>query len=647
MINDLVKDFATHPLLPGSLLASVMGDPRSREGQHWDQTTLLAFNRMSTPQIVAHFQPLGMIQSDQAAKIIGTDAQFVSAFQSLFKKIPEVAHVTGCERGSIERLARALFGVKLLAECLEILTPPQLSYEKSAAGTVDLLESLFESFRKIAGGAWSVFFPIQDFSLVTDASAQFWMACLCTSRTEDMVSGFVGLYRRDHRDRLQALNGVYVKDSTLYMRDVITEYLDNAKEKVTKLHDMVAPHVRDGLDKSFGEVVTTLGKLKLPSLVVAYYEFITKELCEAFSALDGTVTPKESRFIEYLLKQIAAIAEETDSPLGAQRSIANQEKLERVVADLDELVGIAEVKAKIKQTADFARVQQARMSQGLRPIPASYHSVYTGNPGTGKTTVARFMGRIYKSLGVLRKGHLVECDRSSLVAEYVGQTAVKTNAIVDSALDGILFIDEAYTLVKENEDFGEEAIDTLLKRMEDNRDRLIVIVAGYPEKMNEFVHSNPGLHSRFTRFVEFPDYLPQELCRIFTLMCCKNGLILEPGLKEKLLHHFALLHRQRGDNFGNARLVRNCFESAVNTQASRLAAAGDFQAQSLIRLKEVDLTTPAESALSEYRTSQRTYRVTCPHCQAEYSWTPELDIINGLCQKCGKVYNCEYGELRK
>ena len=645
-MNDLVKDFSQHPLLPGSLLASVMGDPRSRETQHWDRAALAAFNAMSTSAIVAHLQERKMIQSDQAAKVIGTDFQFLSAFGSLSKKIPEIAFVTACDAKSVERLARALFGVKLLAEFLEILTPPQLSFEKSATGTVDLLESLFESVRKIAGGSWSVFFPIQDFSLVTDASAQFWMACLCTSRSEDMVSGFIGLFRRDHRDRLQALNGVYVKDSSLYIRDVITEYLDSSKEKVTKLHDAVAPHVRDGLDKAFREVVTTVGKLQLPFLVVSYYEFVTQEICEAFSALDGTVTPKESRFIEYLLKQIAAVAEEADSPISSQRSLANQEKLERVLADLDELVGITEVKAKVKQAADFARVQQARLAQGLRAIPASYHAVYTGNPGTGKTTVARLMGRIYKSLGVLRRGHVVECDRSSLVAEYVGQTAVKTNTIIDSALDGILFIDEAYALVKENEDFGAEAIDTLLKRMEDNRDRLIVIVAGYPEPMQAFVHSNPGLQSRFNRYIEFPDYSPQELCRIFTLMCCKNGLILEPGLKERLLHHFAWLHRERGDRFGNARLARNCFESVVNAQASRLTAAGDFEAPSLVRLKEGDLTTPAEKALAEYRASQKGYRVHCPQCKAEYAWTPDLDLVNALCQQCGQVYNCEYGETR-
>ena len=645
-MKTLVRDFNNHPLLPGSVLASLMGDPEAREAQPWDYATLVFFNKKSTLDIVAHFQNLGMISDEQAAKIIGTDNQFVSAFKDVRKQIPDVAYVTGCDPNSVEELAKGLFSGKLLSEYLEILTPPQLSYEKTAQGTIDLLEALYDAFRKIVGGAWSVFFPRQEFSLATDASAQFWMACLYCHRTEEMVQGFVGLFRREHRDRLQALNRGHVKEKSLRLQDVITEYLDNSKEKVFKLQDVVGDYVKEGLDRAFLEIARILGKLKLPALVLYYYEFLTQEICESFSTMDGNLSSKENRFIQYLLRQISAIVDDYHDPFAGAWSASEQEKLERVFADLDELVGISSVKEKVKQTANFAKVQQVRLTQGLRPIPTSYHSVYTGNPGTGKTTVARLMGRIYKSLGVLKRGHLVECDRSALVAEYVGQTAIKTNAIIDSALDGILFIDEAYTLVKGNEDFGREAMDTLLKRMEDNRDRLIVIVAGYPEKMEDFVNSNPGLHSRFTRFIEFPDYSPQELCRIFSLMCWKNGLALTPDLKEKILHHFTHLHRDRGENFGNARLARNCFESVINSQASRLAATGDFETISLTLLRAEDLESPAQSFLDDYRKRAKGYLIECPHCNQVYSWTPELEIIEAVCNRCGKNYNCEFGIVK-
>jgi hypothetical protein len=245
----------------------------------------------------------------------------------------------------------------------------------------------------------------------------------------------------------------------------------------------------------------------------------------------------------------------------------------------------------------------------------------------------------------LRKGHLVECDRAALVAEYVGQTAPRTNAVIDSALDGILFIDEAYSLAKEGEDFGPEAIETLIKRMEDNRDRLIVIVAGYPEPMRRFIDSNPGLHSRFTRFIEFPDYTAGELCRIFSLMCRKNGLTCSPALKEKVLQHFTHLWRQRGENFGNARLVRNCFEAVINAQASRLAAISDIDAQALSLLEAEDLETAAAALVEEYRRSGRGYIVRCENCGQVYRWTPEMEHRRAQCTRCGRTYDCEFGEM--
>jgi predicted DNA-binding protein len=641
-MKELVGDFSVHPLVPGCLLACVMGDPPSRKAQPLDEAALQDFNRLTSLDIVAHFQHLQMLTDEQAAKIIGADNQFVTAFKELVRRIPEVAEVTSCDRKSIERLARALFSARLMAEHLEILTPPELSYEKTAHGTVDLLELLFDSFRKIVGGAWSAFFPKSAFSLVADASAQFWMACLYTNKTEEMTNGFVGLFLMPHRERLQALNQGHEKQSGLHLRDAITEYLDNSREKLSKLHEAVDENVKEGLDRSFAEIVRVVNKLELPALLTFYYESLTRDVCDAFSHMDGTVSSKENRFIQYLVRQISVICDEHSS-LGGHSYALAQEKFEEVLAELDELIGLSEVKEKVKQTANFARMQQHRIAQGLKPIPTSYHSVYTGNPGTGKTTVARLMGRIFKALGVLKKGHLIECERSALVGEYVGQTAPRTNAVVDSALDGILFIDEAYSLVKEHEDYGQEAIETLLKRMEDNRDRLIVIVAGYPEEMEKFVGSNPGLHSRFTRFIEFPDYGPQELCRIFTLMFRKNGLTLTPELKEKVLHHFIHLHQERTGNFGNARLVRNCFETVINAQATRLASSGTFDAKALTILDARDLATPAEAAFDEYRRSRKGYVVKCPGCGEFYSWSPDLGIIDAICTNCNRTYSCEFG----
>ena len=196
----------------------------------------------------------------------------------------------------------------------------------------------------------------------------------------------------------------------------------------------------------------------------------------------------------------------------------NEVTVEEALAELNGLVGLKPVKEEVAKFASFVRVAQQRKAAGLKVAPISYHMVFTGNPGTGKTTVARIMAKIYKALGVVKNGHLVECDRGGLVAGYTGQTAIKTGQVIDFARDGILFVDEAYSLVNGNQDtYGEEAISTLLKRMEDDRDRLVVIVAGYTEEMKKFIDANSGLASRFTHYVEFPDYPAEALAAMVAL----------------------------------------------------------------------------------------------------------------------------------
>ena len=643
-MDNIVRDLKTHPILPGALLAVVAGDPQSRRLHPLDPEKVASFNKQTTIEVVAALQDLSLMTAEQATRVLNVDAQFVRSFRDLKLQIPEVADVTGCDPAAIEPLARALYSARLFSEFLEILTVPHLSYEKTTQRTVDLLAALFDAVRQIVGGAWSVFFPREELNLVTDAAAQFWVSCLYSASPDEMAAGFVGLFRRQHKDRLRALNRNHRPERGLHLKDVIAEYVDGAQEKINKLHEAVRANADAGLDKVFAEIVRIVGKLELPSLVVFYYESVVRDVCEAFSALDGTVSPKENRFVQYLLRQLEGQCRELPGFGSGGHGISDSRQYDLLLLELDQLVGIASVKEKVRQTANFAKVQQMRLTQGLPAIPTSYHSVYTGNPGTGKTTVARLMARIYKALGVLRKGHLVECDRSMLVAEYVGQTAPRTNAIIDRALDGILFIDEAYSLVKDHEDFGQEAIETLLKRMEDERDRLIVIVAGYPEEMERFIRSNPGLQSRFSRRIEFPDYSAFELCRIFGRMCRKNGLVLSPALREKIVHHFDDALRARDEHFGNARVVRNCFEAVINAQANRLAQAAGVNAEALARLESEDLVSPSDATREGYLKSGRNYTVLCEHCGAVYSWLPDMNLREAICDRCGKIYDAEFGQ---
>lgn len=259
--------------------------------------------------------------------------------------------------------------------------------------------------------------------------------------------------------------------------------------------------------------------------------------------------------------------------------------------ELDELIGLEAVKNEVHSLANFVKVQKQREEKGMKTPKMSYHLVFTGSPGTGKTTVARIVARIYKDLGILKKGHTVETDRAGLVGQYLGETAVKTNAVIDSALNGVLFIDEAYSLTPEDpgRDYGQEAVSTLLKRMEDDRDRLVVIIAGYPNEMQRFIDSNPGLQSRFNRYINFPDYSAADLVDIFKMYAKKGQYTLtddgETMLQERL--EYAVAHKDH--NFGNARYVRNVFEKAIQEQANRLAGRRNLTATQLSTLEASDL----------------------------------------------------------
>jgi SpoVK/Ycf46/Vps4 family AAA+-type ATPase len=298
-------------------------------------------------------------------------------------------------------------------------------------------------------------------------------------------------------------------------------------------------------------------------------------------AESGSVKAKELRTIE-----VADVA-------GAMAAIlpsASNSDLEGSIEELNELTGLDPVKREVTGLLNLVRVQQKRIKAGLPATPTSLHMVFTGNPGTGKTTVARLIGNIYRCLGVLPKGHVVEVDRSRLVARYIGQTAIKTQQVIADALGGILFIDEAYTLARGGEnDFGKEAIDTLLKEMEDKRDRLVVIVAGYTGLMREFLNSNPGLQSRFSKTIDFPDYSAEELVAIFEGLLRKNQFLADPEALEAARDAIESLVTARDRNFGNGREVRNFMDRVKQQQANRLAVAGTASATALRTICAADV----------------------------------------------------------
>lgn len=309
------------------------------------------------------------------------------------------------------------------------------------------------------------------------------------------------------------------------------------------------------------------------------YRILLYRLVSLIAKMDEKVTEKEKQWLERML-----VINEM-RPDGADRSYGS----ETPEVELEKLIGLKTVKEEVKALSNYITVQQKRKEMGLPVAEISYHCVFTGNPGTGKTTVARILAGIYRDKGILKRGHLVETDRSGLVAEYVGQTAVKTNRIIDKALDGVLFIDEAYSLIAKGEDFGLEAIATLLKRMEDDRDRLIVILAGYTDEMEDFINSNPGLRSRFNRYICFPDYSVDELTEIFQLYASKHEYRLSDEVKQAVRSKIGEAVADRPHDFGNGRYVRNLFERVVQSQANRLASDPNVTRDKLTEILAVDL----------------------------------------------------------
>ena len=396
---------------------------------------------------------------------------------------------------------------------------------------------------------------------------------------------------------------------TILNRDFVMTLIKDAQDFIEAFDRVITIKSPDGAML----VPVVLRKGKIDSEAVDKYCVLFYRFASTMAKIDGNVSGTESEWLSTLVKITPSDGSQNDVALSehtaevaeenSRKGTPASEKQERVRVveqnqepgtaekELAGLIGLQTVKAEVSKLSNYVKMQQLRKQKGMMSVPVTYHCVFTGNPGTGKTTVARILAGIYRDMGVLRKGHLVETDRSGLVAEYVGQTAVKTNKLIDSALDGVLFIDEAYTLVQggSGDSYGPEAVATLLKRMEDDRNRLVVILAGYSGPMKQFIDSNPGLRSRFNRFIHFDDYSSEELMAIFRLNASKYDYLLDHKAEERLRELFAEAVAVKDEHFGNARFVRNIFEKVMENQASRLASSTDITEDKLRTILSEDI----------------------------------------------------------
>jgi len=385
-----------------------------------------------------------------------------------------------------------------------------------------------------------------------------------------------------------------------------------------------------------------------------------RELALQLIAVDGRNLPRESELVAAhvgpLEKAVVDAGVQTPrktpdpapgSPAAPNQPAAPAEAapvepadLGRLMAKLHRLVGLESVKKEVETLANMVRVNKLRKDRNLPVPPMSLHMVFTGNPGTGKTTVARLLGGIFQALGVLSKGHLVETDRAGLVAGYVGQTALKVQEKVQQALGGMLFIDEAYALSPEDagNDFGREAVDTLVKLIEDHRDDFIVVVAGYTEPMKRFLDSNPGLRSRFNRFIQFDDYTREELFQILERQCDEHGYRLSDSSTEYARGLFARMHESRGPDFANGRAVRNVFEQALAMHANRVGPLRDPSDEVLSTLQVEDFPG------GEEHLEATTIVVPCPECGAKMRLPRHKGTVRATCPRCAVKTPVETGE---
>ncbi len=411
-------------------------------------------------------------------------------------------------------------------------------------------------------------------------------------------------------DLMTAITG----EGSIYGIDAHPVMVWAAKQQVDNLRRRLAQQVRflpaDSLSSLHGKCLTIdrLSEYDIShgTTIASDFASIMGRVYRALCDIDAPADSKEIEAVEFCdwwmcnsmrcpsttPQQTSANqtqADQTAAKKHSQKYAVNDQALLPLLESLNELIGLAAVKQEVQDIAVFLGVQKMRQQRSMSPASVSRHLVFHGNPGTGKTTVARLMGKVYASLGFLSKGHVVETDRAGLVAGYIGQTAIKTREVCERALGGVLFIDEAYTLLGKDSDFGHEAVDTLLKFMEDNREDLVVVIAGYPDKMTALLDSNPGIRSRFTRYMSFADYTPDEMASIFQKMCIAGGYTLTSRAAAKARSVFEEHFLQRDRTFGNARFARNLYEHALVLHARRVARARNITDTMLAAIEETDV----------------------------------------------------------
>lgn len=537
-----------------------------------------------------------------------------------------------------------------------------------------------------------------------------WLVSRHKTLLGDRVAGFVDLMDDLHRGLLIKVYTEIIRSDNRwtgmekFVGTLLIEHLWDERLRGTALREAAESILAQADALHWSTLVRPFVAYEPLNEKIGNVETVVMRLANLVAKCDGLTTPDESQALHKLQQDITAAlggsvlscgsqvlphealpgaaanqpssnsnaqnavqqqAEERIGPVASKTSGGNQrktrepapektpqERLQEATEELEKLIGLSMIKERVRSLTNFLRLQRQREQAGLPTMPIGLHMAFVGNPGTGKTTVARIVGQILGAMGILKSGHLVETDRSGLVAEYAGQTTAKTNKLIDSALDGVLFIDEAYSLISDrggDDQYGREAIQILLKRMEDNRDRIVVILAGYPEEMDEMIRSNPGLSSRVNTKLEFEDYQPADLGQIFELLCKSNHFRLPPASRHRLLLGLDELHRERDRHFGNGRLARNAFEECVRRLADRVADIAPLTPELLSVLEPEDIIVPgiADNQLEQLIQQAHTLRIACTHCKKRLKLEGRMLGCRLRCPNCQTEFKTGWADVEK